>query len=67
MSSAKPAPTRMSLTTRLVIAMVAVTLVSLVLMIVLPLYVFRSRLETLPPNIRYDVERILDNPDRYAV
>ncbi len=67
MSSAKPAPTRISLTTRLVIAMVAVTLLSILLMIVLPLYVFRSRLETLPPNIRRDVERILDNPDNFAV
>ncbi|MEM6428558.1 MAG: histidine kinase dimerization/phospho-acceptor domain-containing protein, partial [Deinococcota bacterium] len=66
MRSSDPPSTRLSLTTRLVVAMVAVTLVSIALMIVLPLYVFRSRLETLPPNIRRDVERILENPDDFA-
>lgn len=56
----------LSLTWRLVLVMVLVSVLTVVLMVTLPLYVFRSRLETLPPDIRRDVARILENPDEFA-
>jgi two-component system sensor histidine kinase BaeS len=56
---------RASLTWHVVVAMLFVSVLSLFLMVILPLYVFPSRLETLPPDIRRDVERILANPEGF--
>lgn len=65
MNHTKVLVSRASLTWHVVVAMLFVSVLSLFLMVLLPLYVFPSRLETLPPDIRRDVERILANPEGF--